>query len=228
MGHHPSVSRSIVVATLCVLAAACADPLGPAEGSATSGLPTVAEIVCGADGSTEVRTPQVAVQPDGLHVHVLSRLDEPAQLVGLGRDVDPGETDYVTPVPPGRVGAACYPYSQHDTLQDPPTTPMEILDPEGLYVDGEIQCSGQMSSMISDFMEPPLEGVRVPIELARETIRGLDDDDQVFHVGYPEEPDAHVAVRRDGQVVATFSFVTFDGEEWVIEGSSICVSSGLR
>jgi hypothetical protein len=49
----------------------------------------------------------------------------------------------------------------------------------------------------------------------------------VFYVGYPEQPEARIGVRRDGQIVATFSFVTFDGEGWVIEGSSICSSSGL-
>jgi hypothetical protein len=211
---------------LSVLFIACAN--APPPGSDPADVPDVAEVVCEADGSTTVRTPEVLVQPDGVHVHVLSRLDEPAQVVGLGRDVDAGETGYVTQVAPGRVAVACYPYSQHETVEDPPTTPMEILDPDGLYTDGDVECSGSMVEMIADFAEPPLEGQRVPLPAVRAEIRGLDDDDEVLHVGYPEQPDARVAVRRDGQVVATFSFVTFDGEEWVIEGSSICESSGLR
>jgi hypothetical protein len=219
------------LAAMLVLSVSCADPpareAGPPN-AVPNDVPDVAEIVCEADGSTIVRTPQVLVQPDGVHVHVVSRLDEPAQIVGLGNDVDSGETDYVTPhVAPGPVGVACYPFSLHETLQDPPTEPIEILDPSGFYVDGEVQCSGTISSMIGDFAEPPIEGMRVPLETARAAIRGLDNDDQVFHVGYPEQPDPSVAVRRDGQLVATFSVVTFDGYEWVIASSSICGSSGL-
>jgi hypothetical protein len=224
---HASVMRRLAVAALCVLGAACANASGPG-GSPENDVPTVAGIVCKADGSTRVRTPQVLVQPDGIHVRVVSHLDEPASVGELGRDVEPGETTFVSTRPPGEIDAACYPYSQHDDGTEPLKVPFQALDPDGSYVDGEIQCTGMMSGMIGDFFERPLEGVRVPIEAARAKIRGLDDDDQVVHVGYPEQPAPQVAVRRDGQVVATYSFVTFDGEGWVIGGSSICESSGLR
>lgn len=73
-----------------------------------------------------------------------------------------------------------------------------------------------------------MEGRRIPIDAARAETRGLEGDDQVFHVGYPEQPDAAVAVRRDGQIVASFSYVTLDGEEWVVASSSICTSADLR
>ncbi|HET9672166.1 MAG TPA: hypothetical protein VFQ40_04885, partial [Actinomycetota bacterium] len=178
---------------------------------------------------TTIRTPQVLVQPDGIHVHVVSHLHESASVLGLTNDVDPGETEYVSTASPGVIEVGCHPFSQHaEGGDDPAMVHLEALDPEGIYRDGEIQCSGMTSSSIGDFAEAPLEGLRVPIEAARPKIHGLEDDDEVFHVGYPEQADARVAVRRDGQVVATFSFVTFDGEEWVIEGSSICGSSGLR
>ena len=68
----------------------------------------------------------------------------------------------------------------------------------------------------------------MPLDVARAKITGLQADDEVVRAGYPEEGDAGVAVRRDGTVVASFSFVTFDGEDWAIAGATICESSGLR
>jgi len=212
---------------LSVVLVACADAPGPGREEA-AGVPDVAEIVCEADGSTTVRTPQVVVQPDGVHVHVLSQLDETASLNGFGFDVDTGETTQVDAQPPGVVEEACWPFSRHGGGDEPPTTPIEILDPHDIYVEGELQCSGTSGHMIGEFAEAPLEGRRVPLEAARSAIRGIDDDDEVFHVGYPEQRDARVAVRRDGQIVATFGFVTFDGNEWVIEDSSICSSADLE
>jgi hypothetical protein len=225
MRHAPFVKGLALTVPLFFVFLGCADAR---SGVSPGDVPTVAEVVCEADGSTRVKTPEVVVQADGVHVHLLSRLDEPAEIIGLGRDVDPGESDWVSVAPPGSVDVGCNPFSLHGTGEEPSTTPMELLDPEGLYVPGELQCTGMARYGIGDFAEPPLEGLRVPIEAARAKIHGLDDDDEVFHIGYPEQPDAAVAVRQNGQIVATFSFVTFDGREWVIEGSSVCASSGLR
>lgn len=220
-----STVRTLAAFSIVLAFAGCADR--PLAGDPGSSVPDVAEIVCEADGSTRVLTPEAVVQADGVHVHLVSRLDEPAEMLGLGRDVDPGETDWVSLTAPGRVDVGCNPFSRHGTGEVPPTTPMEVLDPDGLYVDGELQCSGTVSNMIGDFAEAPLEGRRVPLVKVRTVIRGLDDDDQVFHVGYPEQADPRVAVRRDGQVVATYQFVTFDGDEWIVASNQICASSGL-
>jgi hypothetical protein len=218
--------RRLILVPLSVVLAACAN--APKPGSSPNDVPDVAEIICEADGSTTVRTPQVVVQPDGIHVHILSRLDEPASLGELGRDVDPGETTFVSTRAPGEIDASCYPFSKHDDGTEPSKAPFEALDPDGLYVDGEIRCSGLMSAGISDFVEAPMEGLRVPIEAARAAIGGLEDDDEVFHVGYRTQADPSVAVRRDGRIVATYELVTFDGDEWTVASSQICSSSGLR
>ena len=208
-----------------VLLIGCAETaIGPgAEGPAT-----VAEVVCEADGSTTVLTPEVLAQADGVHVHVVSKLDEPASVGGVGFDADPGEKEWVSHAAPGSVDAACYAYSDHDSGEEPQAAPIEILDPEGFYVDGEIRCDGEMNSSIADFGEVPMSVGPVPLDEAREALQGLDEDDEVLHAGYPEQIDAEVIVRRDLQVVASFSFVTFDGEDWVVEGSTICESSGIR
>lgn len=223
---HASCVRRIALALPVALFAACADAPGP---GAQGGVPNVAEIVCEADGSTTVRTPQALVQPDGVHVRGVSRLDETATVNGLGRDIGPGVTEWVsTTTAPGTMEVACHPFSLHGSGDAPATVPLEILDPSGLYVAGDLECSGAVGHGSASSRSQPLEGRRIPIDAARAEIRGLEGDDQVFHVGYPEQPDAAVAVRRDGQIVASFSFVTFDGEEWVVASSSICTSADLR
>jgi hypothetical protein len=206
--------------------ASCADR-APSAGPG-SNVPDVAEVVCEADGSTAVLTPRVAVQPDGVHLHVVNHLDETASMNGFGFDVDAGETTYVAVRPPGVVNEACWPFSLHGTDEEPQSTPMEVIDPEGLFVRGELQCSGTASNMIGDFAEAPIEGGRVPLEKARQAFHGIVEDDEIFHVGYPEQADPSVAVRRDGQIVATYQFVTFDGDAWIVASSQICSSSGLR
>jgi hypothetical protein len=217
-------------AVTLVMLAACADPPGPGDAppnEVPAGVPDVAEVVCEADGSTTVRTPQVAVQPDGIHVHVISRLDEPASLNGWGFDVDPGGSTRTAGGEPGVRETACWPFTLHGTGEEPPTQGIEVLDPEGIYVNGEIECTGTASDMIADFAELPLEAGPVPLEVARAKITGLRPDDEVVHTGYPEQDEAGVAVRRDGAVVASFSFVTFDREEWSVAGATICESSEI-
>jgi len=212
---------------------ACADPPSPGDQGPLYGQPAstpdVAEIVCESDGSSTVRTPEVVVQPDGIHVHVVSHLDEPAEIVGLfGQDVEPGVTDFVSVIAPGRVDAGCFPYSQHEDPDSLVTSPIEVLDPQRRYVDGQIQCVGTSWGSVSDFAEPPIDAGPVPLDVARATIKGLLPDDEVLYTGYPEQAERTVAVRRVGEVVATFDFVTFDGEAWSVAGSTGCSSSGLE
>jgi hypothetical protein len=213
------------VAGLIVMAG-CAD--APTE--TTPDTPTVAEVICESDGSTTVLTPEVVVQPDGIHVHLVSHLDEPAEIIGLGRDVEPGETEWVSHAPPGTVDTACNPFSQHDSGEAPPTTPVEILDPDGLYLDGELECGllDTVWSMTGDFAEAPREGAVAPLDEARAAISGLDDSDEVRYDGYPSSGDRQVVVVRDGKVVASFDFVTFDGEGWIAAGASGCAGTGIQ
>jgi hypothetical protein len=234
VGHDAFVRIPSLLAGVLFVVTACADappPIddGPATGPAPTGIPDIAEIVCEADGTTTVLTPEVVVQPDGIHVHAVSRLDEPAELIGLRMDVDAGETTFVTTSAPGGLEVGCNPFSQHEPGGDEPTlVPMEVLDPEGLFVEGEVECPGTASSMIADFFEEPLDDGPVPLEVARESIRGLQPGDEILHLGYPEQGGRQVAVMRDETIVATFDFVTFDGEKWQIASNYVCSSTGLR
>ena len=55
--------------------------------------------------------------------------------------------------------------------------------------------------------ERPLDAGPVPLDVARETIRGLLPSDDVLHLGYPKQGGRQIGVRRDGVIVATFDFV---------------------
>ncbi|HZB00528.1 MAG TPA: hypothetical protein VE800_00280 [Actinomycetota bacterium] len=222
-----AIRAAVIVSVVLVACADAPPPVREGPASEPTGVPDVAEIVCEADGSTTVRTPRVVVQSDGVHVRILSRLDEPASINGFGFDIDQGEKTHVAGVAPGVIRTACWPFSQHGSGEEPPTSPIEVLDPDGTFVSGELDCAGMASSMIVDFMEAPLEAGPVPLDEARQRITGLQPDDGVVHRGYPEDDDPGVAVRRDGEVVATFGFVTFDGERWSIAGATICESSGI-
>jgi hypothetical protein len=217
---------SAILAGSLLLTGCAETAVGPEGGGAAS----VAEIVCEADGSTTVLTPTVVVQPDGIHVRVVSHLDEPAEIIGLGHDVDPGETRWVSHAPPGTAETACNPFSQHGSGEVPTTKPIEIVDPDGLYLEGGLEC-GFLSSewgMTGDFAEAPLEEGVVPLSEARASIDGVEPQDEVRYAGYPSSRDRNVVVVRDGDVIASFEFVTFDGEEWVAASASGCDGSGIH
>lgn len=214
------------VVAIVLAGAACADAPRPSPGVVPD-HPDVARIVCEADGSTIVSTSTVLVQPDGVHVRVESHLDEPASVNGWGFDVDPGRSAWVMTGPPGLVQTACWPYSDHDSGEEPPPTPVEVLDPDGLYVDPEVDCTGQVGTYIADYGAPgPDFDVRIPLEEAREEIRGLRSTDQLVHGGYPEAVPAPVLVVRDGGVVASFSFAQTE-RGWTSPGGTICGDADL-
>jgi hypothetical protein len=163
-------------------------------------------------------------------VRIISHLDEPASVDGFGFDVEPGETERVSHTPPGTTDMACYPFSIHGSGEVPPTTPIEILDPEDLYLDGELNCGlfSAVWNMIGEAAETPLEEGVVPLSEARASITGLEAQDEVRFAGYPSSRDRNVLVVRDDNVIASFEFVTFDGENWVAMSGSGCEGSGVR
>ncbi len=133
---------------------------------------------------------------------------------GLGFDVEPGQTERTIALAPGEAKVACWAFSDHDSLDEPPTTRLEVLDPRSLYTDPELECpAGDMiGSTISDFIAPgPDPSMRIPLDEAERGARGLRPDDQPVYGGYPEQEQAPVLVVRGGSVVAAFSFAQAEG-----------------
>lgn len=206
-----------------VMLITCADPPGPYDEDPQNGQPVaapdVAEIVCEPDGVIRVLRPTVDVRPDGVHVHVDVRLDEPVVIDGLwlGPRVQPGETDLITINPPGRLTLACWPVSQLESSAfEPEKAELEVLDPQGLYVSEELRClpGDDTAGWTVDFDErgPDVEPPITPEE-AEAVLSRLEPGDRVTYAGYPEQPGEHIAVVRDGRTIALMLF--FHGRDGI-------------
>lgn len=212
---------------LGLLGAACANE--PSQGVPTgSSATSTVRIVCEADGSTTLLTPEVQVRPDGFTLRVRSDLNEPASISGLGMDVDPGVTESVMKHPPGRLGVACWPYSEHESLQEPPTRTLTISDPEGLYVSAELECpagdDGQWGEVL-DYASPIRGSYASPIHAAAAHLdSGLRPSDELRKAGYPEQQSGPVIMVRDGDVVASVVVALANSGKWYVAGANGCSS----
>ena len=118
-------STTFTVAVLVLTTAGCADAastqqIGPAAWSPTPGVATEFTLTCGADGSTSVSDDSVQAQPDGVHLQVVNEYDEPVSVGGF--DADPGTTKWTLHEAPGRFELSCWPFSQHGSGDEPPST----------------------------------------------------------------------------------------------------------
>ena len=197
----------------------------PAAWSPTPGVATTITLTCGANGSTSVSDDSVQVQPDGIHLRVVNEYDEPVRVGGF--DASPGTTKRTLHNAPGRFELSCRPPSQHGSGDKPPATAIEIVDPSGLFFPGQVDCPDQGMTRIVDYSEPAAEYGPPPLEVARESIHGLRSDDIVRVAGYPEQDNAEVTVTREGRVIASYRFIRFDGQPWIIEGGTVCLGFGL-
>jgi hypothetical protein len=202
---------------------------GPPNGAGTP-LPEVAEIVCEPDGATQVLTPEVVVQSDGVHIHVNVLLEEAAFLdgfrwVGIGPKIQPGERDLVTTDLPGSIDVACRPESQRDSESfEPGTAALDILDPEGLYVSEELEClpGDDTAGWTTDWAPPgPDRDPPVTPAEARSVLERLEPGDLVAYAGYPERPGYQIAVKRDERTIAIMWFYR-DGETVDSDSGGIC------
>jgi hypothetical protein len=183
----------------------------------------VGRIVCEANGSTTVVTPDVLAQPDGVHLVVVSHLDEPASINGLGFDVDPGRSEWIAGTP-GVHEVACWPFSDH--RQDPPqTTSLSVVDPEGFFVDGTLECVPEDDGTALDIGIFPSSGGdeagSITAEIARPLIGGIRPQDDIIVPGFRDSVHHTVVVVRDGRRIANVGFVYRDGG-WVQRGGMVC------
>ena len=220
--------RFLLGAPALMALSACSGLATPSEASVPADASTVARVVCEADGSTSVPTPDVLAQPDGVHVKVVSRLDEPASVSvkQIGWDVDPGPSRSVVGIPPGRAMASCWPFSEHAQGGNGLVpVPITIHDPDGLFVDGELQCTDDDDGLALDIrlLASPRgrEGVSITPEEARPLIGGLLPTDEILITGYPDTLHQSVVVARDGRRIASVGFSS-KGGRWIQAGGLVC------
>jgi hypothetical protein len=226
----PSGCRSIAAVAVVLMTAACAraTPTRAMDsGAATpSAIPSEFTLTCSADGSSSLSDAAVQARPDGVHLRVVNEYDEPVSVGGF--DADPGTTRWTVAEAPGRFELSCWPFSQHGSGDEPPSTAIEVVDPSGLFVPGELDCPGESMSGMPDYVQAPAESGPPPLDIARESIYGLRSTDIVQIAGYPEQENAPVIVIRDDTVIASYGFVRFDGQPWSIAGGSVCSDMGLH
>jgi hypothetical protein len=61
----------------------------------------------------------------------------------------------------------CWPYSKHTTGEQPGSGLVRVLDPQGIYVGGALDCAGTSVGTINDFLRSPVETGPVPLDAAR-------------------------------------------------------------
>lgn len=213
-----------------VLAVACGSPEEgrPLGSDEVPPPPNMLEVVCRADGSTQLLNDEVAAQPDGVHVRVDNRAGEPVSVSVA--DFDAGISEQTLDLAPGTAEVGCYPFSMHEG-PPPPEERVEILDPAGHWVDGEVRCGGQgvmVESATLDYVAGARGEQGDPVDLAEQRVRGLEPNDEVLAVGYPEAPSREVGIVRGGDVAAVLHYEPAEDGGWLLGSYEACASAGLK
>ena len=185
-----------------------------------------ARVVCTADG-TRVETPTVAPRPDGIHVEILNETDAERSFSlsgtdsGLGVPAPPGTTEQVVDLGPGALTVGC-----DDPATEPtPGEPIEIVDPEGLWIPTELPCAEQFSQVV-DYIQGAQGDTSDPLEAARKAVEGygLEPDDVFEPVGYAEAEAPKVALVRDGAPLAVVYLIDDGSGKWLVSTVTGCSS----
>ncbi len=225
------------VALAVVVSGACGDAGGAdlkqkdagADPRPTPEIAPVLEVICHADGSTELVNEDVRAQADGVHFRVDNRAGEFVSLNGTGMDFSEGVTEEVTRTPPGEIEIACWPGSMHRE-PEPEAVPIRIHDPEDHWVPAELGCpDGRTNgSTVLDYAYGSVGMKGDPTEIARDQMKGIASDDEIITVGYPESEYRQVAVVRDDAVVALLSYSPDDVGGWILGSYSSCASTRIH
>lgn len=228
---HASIRGAALVLSLVFSMTACGRLENLDRTEADPSVPDVARITCEADGTTSVATPEVIAQLDGVHLVVTNQLAEPASITGgfAGFDASPGVSDWILQIAPGDHGVACWPFSQHGTGDVPSAIPIEVLDPNGMYVPPtELECEGgQQWSSIYDYVDLSSGNATDPVDAVRDSVTNLGSNDvlTLARSGYPEadrEGGATVVLRRDDRVAVIFGLTQAHDGGWLIAGAEGC------
>jgi hypothetical protein len=211
------------------------EPTGGAEGggSASPMLPDTAVVAC-TDQGTEVLTPVVRPQPDGIHFRTDNRTDslltfdfEGTQGGGFGTNAPPGahpvEEDAGWPLPPGTVQVRCAD-SDDPNWPDTPFATLTLEDPDGLWMPGfQPEGCDTMSMSNIDYAQDAAGEQGDPVDLAKGDLADtIEAGDEVRAAGYPEADLPTVAVVRDGRVVAVAEYFEAPQGGWLLGGVTAC------
>jgi hypothetical protein len=201
---------------------------------ATQPLPSVAQVSC-SDTGTQVSTPIVQPQADGVHIVVdnSTGADLGLAMDNFGGDNAPtGVTEIVRQLPPGVHGLACV--DPQSGLAHPSYETLEVQDPAGIWVSTDLTGCTSAAGISGSFAgasgnSSDIVGVQgTPVEVVTSTISGLLPADVIEPAGYPSTPgEANVRVVRDGNVVASYHLFPDDHGGWYIDSAQACDDTGL-
>lgn len=194
-------------------------------------LPSVAHVSCSGTG-TQVSTPVVQPQPDGVHIAIENSTgtDLGLQIEGFDGDNAPaGVSEIVRPIPPGVYGLNCtYPQAAEPTTYQS----FEVQDPSGIWVSTDLSGCGSAAGIAagsSASSSSDITGVQgAPVDVVRTTISGLTATDLIEAAGYTSAThEASVRVVRDGEVVAVYHMFPDGHGGWVIDSAQACDGTNL-
>ena len=194
----PAPSQSVASSSPSPAPSTSPAPTGAPTAVATAvspgDAPGVLLVTCTPSGS-EVETPRVAVQRDGVHVQIRNTIgaDVAFMVDGVGGDnaPDPQQNQiWLLPTGPARVWCGnTDPVSSEDWIN------VELVDPHAYYVADAVECASASGATI-DYVENATGPRGDPIEVARQQISGLRDGDLVERAGYAGSPGARSRCSR--------------------------------
>jgi hypothetical protein len=215
-------------------------PEPPAD---VSDVPSVVRIDCGAQGS-ELLTPEVQVQSDGVLIHV----EEVGNAVGVEGsllDEDPGTGTWAfdfgdggvtsgfeiaLALPPGEYVVRC---AEGDFLAGAMTSAdgevLKIVDPGGIWHDHTLSCPEADRSPQWTFGggDPSIVDPSGIEDVIRNTVPGIAPSDLIEYAAYPGAPrgeEWQYRILRGGAVVARLRLFEGGGRWTIVEA---CSSSGI-
>jgi len=122
---------------------------------------------------------------------------------------------------PGPVTAGCDDPATEPRLGEP----LEIVDPEGLWVSTALPCQDQFSQAI-DYIQGAEGESSEPLEVARTAMEGMavEPGDVFEPAGYPEAEAPQVRVVRDGAPIAVVGLFSDGGGKWLVGTITACSS----
>ncbi len=195
--------------------------IGPdAPPGAAGPTPDTAVVRC-LESRTEVATPIVNTQPDGLHIEVQNPWGSQALVVvgGWERDrtftipIEDQMASIVVPVRPGHVQISCRSNAETenaDPFSDRLAGGLQLQDPAGHFLPYAPSCDSSEEIPIvppRDFVQPAGEA------FVRGNLSGVLNSDTVERAGYLEgrNDEGPWRIVRDGEVVAQVEFPSLEG-----------------
>ena len=202
------------------------------DAPASPAAPDTAVVAC-SDQGTEVLTPIVRPQPDGVHFRTDNQTDlsllfdfESSEGGGFGTDAPPGnhavDADTGFAVAPGEVKVRCADPEDPD-WPDTPWSTLTVEDPEGLWAPASVEGCDLVSNGIVDYAQDAVGEQGDPVDIARRELGGsLEPGDEVRPAGYPESAQPTVAVVRDERVVMVVLYVPDSQGGWLRSETTAC------